>query len=106
MNFGTIVLFGIFWNIGTKDDYEYSTSRCKRWDEVSLKLRLFNMKGLIFSATVFLSGTRLFVDPPEIPEPTKWSRSFVKSMFTLERVLGAFFSILFFLTIAETIPGR
>jgi hypothetical protein len=52
-----------------------------------------------FSATVFLSGTKLFVDPPDIPILQDMSASFMKKMFVIERLLGAFFSILFFLAL-------
>lgn len=58
---------------------------------------------MIFSATIFLSGTRLFVDPPKLPELPRWSKSTTRFVFTAERVLGAFFSILFFLAIGATV---
>ena len=58
---------------------------------------------MLFSATVFLSGTRLFIDPPEVPELPGWSRFRTKAAFTAERALGAFFSILFFLAIGATV---
>jgi hypothetical protein len=56
-----------------------------------------------FSATVFLSGTKLFVDPPVIPLLPGRYQSLIKRAFSLERVLGAFFSILFFLAIGATV---
>ena len=58
---------------------------------------------LVFSATVFLSGTKLFVDPPAIPIQQNVSVSFEKTIFIMERSLGAFFSILFFLAIGATV---
>jgi len=58
---------------------------------------------MLFSATIFLSGTRLFIDPPMLPELPRWSRFQIKVAFTAERVLGAFFSILFFLSIGATV---
>jgi hypothetical protein len=58
---------------------------------------------MIFSATIFLSGTKLFVDPPGLPEMPRWSKSKTKTTITAERVLGAFFSILFFLSIGATV---
>ena len=60
-------------------------------------------EALVFSATVFLSGTKLFVDPPAIPIQQNVSSSFVKVVFVIERSLGAFFSILFFLAIGATV---
>jgi hypothetical protein len=66
------------------------------------KLRIL-AEAMIFSATIFLSGTELFIDPPEIPEMPRWSRFQVKVAFTAERVLGAFFSILFFLAIGAAV---
>jgi len=58
---------------------------------------------LAFSATVFLSGTRLFIDPPPLPKIEGRSRSLIKKAFILERVLGALFSVLFFIAISGTI---
>jgi hypothetical protein len=60
-------------------------------------------EAMSFSATVFLSGTKLFVDPPSLPFQQNGSGSFVKTMFVLERSLGALFSILFFLSISSTV---
>ena len=60
-------------------------------------------EALVFSATVFLSGTKLFIDPPAIPIQQNVSGSFVKMVFVMERLLGAFFSILFFLAIGATV---
>lgn len=58
---------------------------------------------LTFSATVFLSGTRLFVDPPDVSTLKGRSQSLIRKAFTAERVLGAFFSILLFLAIGATV---
>ena len=63
-----------------------------------------NMRDAIsFSATVFLSGTKFLVDPPAIPMLPGMSQSLVKRAFLLERLIGAFFSILFFLAISATV---
>jgi hypothetical protein len=56
-----------------------------------------------FSVTVFLSGTKLFIDPPAMPRIIGRSRSMIKKTFILERVLGALFSVLFFIAISGTI---
>ena len=58
---------------------------------------------VLFSATLFLSGTRLFVDPPAMPALQGWFASHAHGFFIAERVLGAFFSILFFLAISGTV---
>jgi hypothetical protein len=58
-----------------------------------------------FSATVFLSGTKLFVDPPKCPKLRGCgfiSRN-VKHIFTLERTLGALFFFLLFFAISRTV---
>ena len=58
---------------------------------------------MLFSATLFLSGTRLFVDPPAMPKLEGWLAAHARSFFIAERVLGAFFSILFFLAVSGTV---
>ena len=103
---GVVLLFGAFWSTARTRGDEYSTARDQtpgKWYRGLLKPGFLEPGHYLFSATVFLSGTKRFVDPPEIPESTRWSRSFVKGMFILERVLGALFSILFFLAISATV---
>jgi hypothetical protein len=56
-----------------------------------------------YSVTVFLSGTKFFIDPPPLPRIEGRSRSLIKKAFILERVLGALFSVLFFIAISGTI---
>jgi hypothetical protein len=94
-----IVLFGGIWMaMGSKksrskiDEY----SQIQKWPGSTLE-------ALFFSATLFLSGTKLFVDPPDIPELQGVSRSIVNKVFITERLLGALFSILFFLAITGMI---
>jgi hypothetical protein len=89
---------GIWISIGSKDsrDEVDEYAPIKRWPQ-SLS------DAIIFSATVFLSGTKLFVDPPAIPEINGVSRSFIKKAFTIERLLGALFSVLFFLAVTGMI---
>ena len=60
-------------------------------------------EGFSFSAAVFLSGTKLFVDPPTVPMLPGRSQSLIRRAFLFERVLGAFFSILLFIAIGTTI---
>jgi uncharacterized protein YjbI with pentapeptide repeats len=110
---GTILLFGAFWGIiGQRrreiamDEYSSMWNKVEKesyfknrmWDKIRLILKPF-----IFSTTLFLSGTKLFVDIPETPEIPGLSQSLIKCIFTMERILGAFFSILLFLAIGGTI---
>jgi len=94
-----IVLFGAIWiAMGSKksrneiDEY----SQIRKWPGgVS--------EAIFFSTTLFLSGTKLFVDPPAIPELPSVSRSIVKKAFIAERLLGALFSVLFFIAVTGMI---
>lgn len=107
---GFILAFGIFWYIaGMREQKntidEYSSVWDQTFDEKYLKQSLWSrihsiLKPILFSATIFLSGTKLFVDPPEVPISSRWSRQFA---FNFERALGAFFFILLFLAIGATI---
>jgi hypothetical protein len=107
---GTILFFGIFWSITGQRMREVISDEYS-WDQNSSeyhkKSLLDNidsvLKPFTFSTTIFLSGTKLFVDPPKVPEIPRLPESLINSMFALERVLGAFFSILFFLAVGATI---
>ncbi|MDD1753933.1 MAG: pentapeptide repeat-containing protein [Methanotrichaceae archaeon] len=109
-----VLLFGfVWWEIDTgksdwfgvnsmkqPDEYEYSSIEYvpisdRRWRNL--------LETFIFSATVFLSGTRLFVDPPPVPALRGMSESLTKKLFIVERILGATFSVLFFLTLTGMI---
>jgi hypothetical protein len=112
----SIFLFGFIWMIGginaPKDNrgiferYGPNQMVCHKnrpsgrdwWSEIHAL-----GDALIFSVVVFLSGTKLFIDPPEIPELQRLSRSLAKIVFTAERVLGAFFFILLFIAIGATV---
>jgi hypothetical protein len=110
-----ILIFGLFWqNGGLKrdndgnqrgilerygpGDHSCKHQRCDWRDGLTAA-----SNAIVFSATVFLSGTRLFVDPPQLPQMKRWSESQAKAAFIFERVLGALFSILFFLAISGTV---
>lgn len=58
---------------------------------------------LCFSVTVFLSGTKLFIDAPELPRIEGRSRFWIKWAFIVERLLGGLFSILLFIAIGGTV---
>jgi hypothetical protein len=94
-----IIIFGIFWRaIGVGGPNDSTEEESKVWEKPTDILDIFG-----FSATVFLSGTRLFIDPPDIPRIKGLPRSIIKKAFILERILGALFSILFFLAISGTV---
>jgi len=67
----------------------------------SERIRLDHIgNALCFSLTVFLSGTgKFFVNTPATPEIHGRSRLMINSIFNLERLLGAFLSIMFILAI-------
>ncbi|MCX6680556.1 MAG: pentapeptide repeat-containing protein [Methanothrix sp.] len=54
-----------------------------------------------FSLSIFLSGTTLFFDPPEIPKRLTGSRVWMKRIYLAERTLGAGFFFLFFFAISK-----
>jgi len=96
---GIVIGFGAFWRsigLGRSDEAldEYSLADAEH-DSI--------LEVLAFSATVFLSGTRLFIEPPPLPKIRGRSRSLIRGAFIFERVLGALFSILFFLAISGTV---
>jgi hypothetical protein len=112
---GTVLVFGIIWSasgmngrrgkngrgIFERFGQQNASVKSGRWD-LLWWLRAF-ADALLFSATVFLSGTRLFVEPPAQPEMRRLSASQAKWAMIVERVLGALFSILFFLAISGTV---
>jgi hypothetical protein len=53
------------------------------------------------SLNIFLSGTKLFFDPPEIPKRLTGSRIWMKRIYLVERTLGAGFFFLFFFAISK-----
>lgn len=96
-----VLVFALFWwrlGIGGPED---RTLACLQPGEEWLDGDITDI--LAFSATVFLSGTKLFIDPPPLPRIEGRSRSMIKKAFILERVLGALFSVLFFIAISGTI---
>jgi hypothetical protein len=113
---GSIFLFGFIWMIGglnasignqgiferygcNQMDCSENRPGCRDlWRMLHALLYAIN-----FSIIVFLSGTKLFIDPPEIPKLQKLPKSLAKRVFVAERVLGAFFSILLFIAINSTV---
>jgi hypothetical protein len=56
-----------------------------------------------FSMRTFLSGTKLFIDSPAIPEGLIALHPLLEDVLTLEKVFGALFSLLLFLAVGKTI---
>ena len=108
---GTIVLFGLIWRRAGVDGGRGGGCIFERFGPAGEKKRKRSLEeqlralggGMLFSATLFLSGTRLFVDPPAMPKLEGWLAAHARSFFIAERVLGAFFSILFFLAVSGTV---
>ena len=114
----TILFFSIIWWIGDIKEYKNKARQCTlgecRPNKVSASKNRFLgrnrwsklhtlAEAMIFSATVFLSGTRLFIDPPDHPDMSRLTKFQTNVAFTTERILGALFSILFFLAISATV---
>lgn len=88
-----VIIFGIFWRglgLGGPHDITHATLKP---DQEWLNDDMTSI--MIFSATVFLSGMKLLVDPPAIPKIEGRSTSTVKRMFILERLVGMIFFVLF-----------
>jgi hypothetical protein len=115
-----IVIFGLLWGRfnrlelvhpidNNSPEVDKSEKRCPQdstlWDmfhALWVKLHTW-LEPFSFSARIFLSGTKLFINPPSIPEHLSRSKPMLRDLFTLERVLGALFSVLFFLAISRTV---
>ena len=108
----TILFFGLIWRRagvngrrgkgqGIFERYGGSGAQSRRRSGTE-EIRAL-LGAVLFSATLFLSGTRLFVDPPALPALQGWFAAHAHGFFIAERVLGAFFSILFFLAISGTV---
>jgi len=96
-----VTAFSVFWWAmglgGPKDKTKESLPQGEEWPDGDIT----DILG--YSVTVFLSGTKFFIDTPALPRIDGRSRSLVKKAFVLERLLGAFFSILPFIAISGTI---
>jgi len=111
-----IGLFGLFWTIV---GIGKSNADLIMQDEYSSRDNVINKKpshySIIkdrindflyatgFSATVFLSGTKLFIDPPAVPDALYLTPDLTRKIYILERILGGLFSILLFITISGTV---
>jgi len=110
-SFFLIMIFGSFWyHVGqskTKDlydEYDWREYRDKHHQESDSKTKILAViDPFLFSATIFLSGTKFFIDPPQIPESFDKSTPLVNRAYSLERILGGIFSLLFFVAIGSMI---
>lgn len=107
-----LIVFGPFWYYVRQsqpkdtcyDEYSWIEYQDTSHQELGLKTKLSTVvDALLFSATIFLSGTKFFIDPPKIPESLEKSSPWVNRMYTLERFLGGTFSLLFFVAIGSII---
>lgn len=104
-----IIVFGIVWHNWQRDPEENCDEY--NWNEywqtaqdMSLKANLSRIAAaFLFSATIFLSGTKFFIDPPKISEELKKLTPWAMRMYNLERFLGGAFSILFFIAIGSIV---
>jgi hypothetical protein len=100
----TVIIFGIFWKVlglgGPHDITKAALKPDQEWlnDDITAIL--------VFSVTVFLSGMKLFVDPPAMPRIEGRSGSMIKKAFVLERLLGMMFFVLFFIAWGSTIVRK
>jgi hypothetical protein len=110
-----ITIFGLFWtwvglgkpevNMIVRDEYSFADNIIKKPSRYSILWSKVNrfLYAISFSATVFLSGTKLFIDPPVVPDAHYLTPYLIKKVFVLERILGGLFSILLFITISGTV---
>ncbi len=106
-----IGFFSAFWyqkqrTISEKKHDEYSLEfyTNQKTIDLNLKAQLIKYLGaLSLSTAIFLSGTKFFIDPPEISKEMERSSPWVSRVFKIERFLGGFFSILFFISIGSVI---
>jgi hypothetical protein len=97
---GLVIIFTIIWlciSLMKKKDVDEYNPPNSRSNIFRMLIDEFR-----FSSTLFLSGTKLFVDPPKLPEETG-KISGVKFIYYTERILGALFSFLFFVAITGMI---
>jgi uncharacterized protein YjbI with pentapeptide repeats len=106
-----IFVFGPFWwhvqrKSSEKKGDEYS------WDNYDHKASLksdINSKfheiinAIMLSSSIFLSGTKFFIDPPDLPEALEKVTPWVSRVFKLERFFGGILSILFLISIGSVI---
>lgn len=106
-----IALFTVFWyrNFEEKsgsifEKYGPAKEEMKKTRDMSFTSKLFLIwNALKLSFSIFLSGTKIFINPPEIPKEFKNHNPWINRMYLAERTLGAVFFMLFFFALSKTI---
>jgi uncharacterized protein YjbI with pentapeptide repeats len=93
--FGTRIDYPIYWSAVVIASFSYL------FRKKALSKPGSNWEFVSFSATVFLSGTKLFVDKPDYPVWLK-SERLVNRYYCFERILGGLLSILLFFAVSNT----
>jgi uncharacterized protein YjbI with pentapeptide repeats len=106
-----MLIFGLFWwyvqreNSDKKgDEYSWDNYDHKTSVKSDLNFKFHELiNAVLLSGSIFLSGTKFFIDPPDIPEALEKVTPWVSRMFKLERFLGGVLSILFLIAIGSVI---
>jgi hypothetical protein len=106
-----VIVFTSFWRaIGLKTPEKFAKENISaegqhdRRSSVRSNIKnefLMLLEALSFSITVFISGTKIFIDTPTTPGTPGKARYLAASVFVLERTIGALISILFFVAISR-----
>jgi hypothetical protein len=81
------------------DNYDHRTSLRS---DINIKFHEI-INAIMLSGSIFLSGTKFFIDPPDLPEALEKVTPWVSRMFKLERFFGGVLSILFLISIGSVI---
>jgi uncharacterized protein YjbI with pentapeptide repeats len=108
-----MIVFGLFWWYVQRkssrskkevDEYSWDNYYHKTSTKSDLNTKFYGItNAFLLSCSIFLSGTKFFIDPPELPAALKRVNPWVSRMFNLERFLGGVLSILFFIAIGSII---
>jgi hypothetical protein len=106
-----IFIFGLFWwNVQRKskekkdDEYSWDNYHHKSSIKSYINYRFYEIiNAIILSGSIFLSGTKFFIDPPDIPDALEKATPWVSRIFKLERFFGGALSILFLISIGSVI---
>jgi len=106
-----IFVFGPFWwhvqrKSSEKKGDEYSWDnydhRASFKSDINYKFHEI-INAIMLSGSIFLSGTKFFIDPPDLPEALEKVTPWVRPVFKLERFFGGVLSILFLISIGSVI---
>lgn len=110
----SILIFGIFFcstisGINPLYAVENTANESLGISSICESTNISSIEYFIFSSAVFLSGTKLFVDPPNYTNKTGMpiqSVTWSKRIFTFERVMGALLSLMFLSAVGRAIITR